>query len=140
MLFVAAAKVCQLQQRCSKPAAPHVCRKPSEHLLQAHYQYLLFLRNTFERGAAIVAAAPGGGAARELAEAMCRESRVLRQTLDLEASAAHSCWAFGSISCCFWFKISLENDEFIYVLGGLLDAASSPLRGVQHPACCVCIG
>ncbi len=125
---------CRLRQRCGKPAAPHVCRKPLEHLLQAHYQYLLFLRNTFERGAAIVAANPGGGAARELAEAMCRESRVLRRVLDLEVSAAHSCWVFGSIGFLSFLVVSgsgsLENDGFSYVLAGLLDVEC----WMQHPA------
>lgn len=50
-------------------------------ITQAHYQYLLFLRNTFERASG---SAGGGSAARELAEAMCRESRALRRVLDLE--------------------------------------------------------
>ena len=48
---------------------------------QAHYQYLLFLRNTFDRAAA---SAGADAAARRLADAMCQESRTLRRVLDVE--------------------------------------------------------
>ena len=46
--------------------------------MQAHYQYLLFLRNSFDK------AAGAGTAGRRLADAMCQESRTLHRVLDIE--------------------------------------------------------
>jgi hypothetical protein len=53
------------------------------YVSQAHYQYLLFLRNTFDRAAA---SAGTGAAARRLADAMCQESCALRRVLDIEVA------------------------------------------------------
>jgi hypothetical protein len=51
--------------------------------VQAHYQYLLFLRNTFDKAAAGAGSVAG---ALRLADAMCQESRTLRRVLDIEVT------------------------------------------------------